>query len=117
MTANERARPKMPRDYFEYTREKLISFSGQISELLSSDFPIETSRAALIGVRELFSKELEELNGVSGESVEVRQSACAGANLKINKYLPLLGFILRSTNVRNAFEISDPLSRLANRLT
>jgi hypothetical protein len=34
----------------------------------------------------------------------------------MNKYLPLLGFILRSTNVRNSFEISEPLTRLAKRL-
>lgn len=41
---------------------------------------------------------------------------CADASLDIAVYLPLLGFFLRSTNVRNAFEIYGPLRRIARQL-
>ena len=43
-------------------------------------------------------------------------STCSGALTILFEYLPYLGFILRSTNVRNAFEMHGPLLRLARKM-
>jgi hypothetical protein len=106
----------MPRDYFEYTKEKLLSFQHQITELLGSDFPIPATKNALFTIQAIFTEEAERLSTLSNFAPEVKKAACANANLKIKKFLPLLGFILRSTNVRNSFELTDPITRLAKRI-
>ncbi len=41
-------------------------------------------------------------------------SVANNINVKILQVLPILGFILRSTNVRNAFELIEPLQAIAN---
>jgi hypothetical protein len=41
------------------------------------------------------------------------EGTCKNVNRGIVNYLPILGFILRSTNVRNAFEVYGPTLRLA----
>jgi hypothetical protein len=43
-------------------------------------------------------------------------NACSESLAAIYTFLPLLGFILRSTNVRNSFEVFGPLRRLARRV-
>ena len=48
--------------------------------------------------------------------VNLVNNVCSISLKKLQTYLPLLGFILRSTNVRNAFEAYPPLLRLARRL-
>jgi len=106
----------MPRDYYEYTREKLLSFQHQITELLRSDFPIPSTKQALDAIGLVFSDEEKRLSGLSNLSAEVKKAACAQINLKLKEFLPLLGFILRSTNVRNAFELADPITRLSQRI-
>jgi hypothetical protein len=106
----------MPHDYFDYTREKLTSFQQQIAELRAGDFPIPKTERALTAIQDVFIAEAHRLSTLPGSSAEVKKAACAQVNLKIKKFLPLLGFILRSTNVRNSFELADPLSRLSERL-
>jgi hypothetical protein len=112
----EKAQTEMPRDYFEYTKEKLLSFQHQLTELLGADFPIPATKSALTTIQAIFSEETERLSTLSNFSPEIKKAACANANLKIKKFLPLLGFILRSTNVRNSFELTDPITRLAKRI-
>lgn len=106
----------MPRDYYEYTKEKLLSFQHQITELLRSDFPIPSTIQVLKAIEVVFSDEEKRLTGLSNLSGEVKKAACAQINQKLKEFLPLLGFILRSTNVRNAFELADPITRLFKRI-
>jgi hypothetical protein len=47
-----------------------------------------------------------------GTDPAVRQQTCAHCNVQVARYQAVLGFILRATNVRNAFEIYDPLLSL-----
>ncbi|MBV9860997.1 MAG: hypothetical protein JO267_02495 [Alphaproteobacteria bacterium] len=115
-TIGQEAFHPMPPDYFDYAYEKLISFASQITNLLASDFPIPTTRRALVAVQDIFSREIDRITSLRSDSTEIKKSACANANLKIRKFLPLLGFVLRSTNVRNSFEIAEPLTRLAKQL-
>jgi hypothetical protein len=46
----------------------------------------------------------------------VKQTACQIANMTISRFHSLLRFVLRSTNVRNAFELFDPLLRMSQKL-
>jgi hypothetical protein len=58
----------------------------------------------------LYQRDLARL-GMIDQSTDpaVRRQVCAQANFQIASYEPVLGFVLRATNVRNAFEIYDPL--------
>jgi hypothetical protein len=106
----------MPQNFFDYTIERLLSFQRQIQELLGSDFPFADTVDVLKTIDEIFKAERERVLSLKENSPEIQKSACSNANLKIQKFLPLLGFILRSTNVRNAFELTDPLVRLSRSL-
>ena len=84
----ERVRTKMPRDYYEYTGEKLVSFQRQITELMASDFPIPSTKQALVAIQAIFVEEAERLSTLSSSAPEVKKAACANANLKIKKFPP-----------------------------
>ncbi|MCX5814121.1 MAG: hypothetical protein NT178_16495 [Proteobacteria bacterium] len=43
-------------------------------------------------------------------------NVCRDSLRELRVYLPILGFVLRATNVRNAFEAHDPLQRLTNKV-
>ncbi|MFN7967150.1 MAG: hypothetical protein U0V87_15815 [Acidobacteriota bacterium] len=53
---------------------------------------------------------LDRLNG--GSDATVVKTACVAATAALTIYLPLLGFVARSTSIRNAFEIYGPILRL-----
>ncbi len=97
----------------DFVRQKLRAVLGQIRQLKSADFPYRESSSALALLTEIYERDLKRLDGLDPSvSVDVRQSVCAHANTNITRYYHILGFILRSTNVRNAFEIYDPLLRI-----
>jgi hypothetical protein len=55
--------------------------------------------------------------GLDAQSLPaIIRHVCAMASKDMVNFLPLLGFLLRSTNVRNAFELCGPLSHLARQL-
>ena len=57
------------------------------------------------------------LDGLTEKNApDVVQTACAEALLQVFRHLPLLGFILRSTDTRNSFEVFGPLLRLARQV-
>mgnify|MGYP001286141063 CR=1 FL=1 len=88
---------------------------GEVARLRQSEFPYKHSVEALDRIDKLFTRKLARLNafGHSSDPAIVSQE-CALALRDVFRYLPLLGFILRSTNVRNAFEVYGPLLRLAS---
>ena len=49
-------------------------------------------------------------------STAVADQICANTNLFLSRHMKILGFILLSTNVRNAFEAHFPLKRLVRRV-
>jgi len=115
-SGDETRESKMRRDYFDYTREKLVSFNRQISDLLAADFPVPRTRVALENIQGVFDAQLGRIDSLGVVSDKVRKETCAHVNVMIRKFLPLLGFILRSTNVRNSFELTDPITRLSKHL-
>lgn len=93
---------------------RLRALLNELEKIGQSDFPYSDSKEALECIRSLISADLELLEGftdASDKDVVAQQIAVSLRHARI--YLPILGFILRSTNVRNAFEVYGPLRRLA----
>jgi hypothetical protein len=98
----------------EYARSRLRAFLAEVSRLRESEFPYPDSEAALDLLEQRFSAKLIHLESLGpGNDPAVIKQQCAHALTGLFDYLPILGFILRSTNVRNAFEVYRPLRRLA----
>jgi hypothetical protein len=101
-------------DFVDHTQRKAESILEEIKNLTTSEFPHHDSLEALELLKELFEADIKRLDvaASSGDSA-IRKSACTHANAHIATFLPILGFALRSTNVRNSFKFFDPLLRLA----
>lgn len=99
------------------TKKKIQAFLDEAAHLAESEFPYPGSRLALGRLIQFFTARLANLNQFDQHNNQpiVRQT-CALDLQHLTHYLPLLGFILRSTNVRNAFEVYRPLMRLAREI-
>ena len=87
---------------------------AEIEALKESEFPYSHSRDALERLARSFENRLRRLEGFdSASDPGVVARECSVALRAMFIHLPLLGFILRATNVRNAFEVHGPLLRLA----
>src|ERR1700730_19445999 len=96
------------------SKHKLKNVQRTINALLDGDFPLGAGRNALLKRRDVFAEldhKIDRANRLK-DADAIRQLA-SNINLKIYQALPILGFILRSTNVRNAFEMLQPLHAIA----
>jgi len=93
---------------------RLRSFLEELTHVADSEFPYNDSKEALNLLQVHFQNRLARLQGLDSKSNPdvVRQEA-ALALQALFVYLPLLGFVLRSTNIRNSFEVFGPLLRLS----
>jgi hypothetical protein len=98
----------------EYTKERVRAFLAETDRQAESEFPYWHSRAVLEQLRVLFETKLARLNAFAPTShPSVIAQECRITLVALYQYLPLLGFVLRSTNVRNAFEVFGPFLRMA----
>jgi len=101
----------------EYSEARLQSILDEIAKLRESDFPYPHSREALSLLEGEYAKHLTKLHSLPpGKDPAIVNGFCSEALLDIFRYVPLLGFILRSTNVRNAFEVHGPILRLCRQV-
>ncbi|WP_265528313.1 hypothetical protein [Sphingomicrobium marinum] len=91
------------------SRRRTALFLEQIKKLRGSDFPHKDSENALEQIDEHITALKDDLADTDGYSIKLIQGLCLRSLEEVESYLPVLGFILRSTNVRNAFEGYDPL--------
>lgn len=97
----------------DFVKQKLRSVLEQVKQLQLSEFPYDEPKAALALLTTMYEADLARLSSMDRTTdIQIRQQACAHANARISRYYTVLGFILRSTNVRNAFEIYDPLLQI-----
>ncbi len=90
---------------------------SEIERLAGSDFPYAGSKDALGAIRDLFEKHLLRLNNLDESSDRrISEQLFKEINIHLSIFLPVLGLILRSTNVRNAFEFYAPLKSLLKQL-
>lgn len=104
-------------DHLHYSRNRLKAFLDELTRVRGIEFPYQDASQALLEIETSLRTHLTALDALSPESdPAVTRAACKSASTALVIYLPLLGFILRSTNVRNAFEIHGPMLHLARML-
>ena len=101
----------------DYAVQRVRGVIAEIENLKDEDFPYRDSRLALGQIETLFRKRLASLSELTDDNdPNVVKTACSESLLQNIKFLPLLGFVVRSTNVRNSFEVFWPLWRLARQI-
>lgn len=100
----------------EYTKSKLSSVIELVENLQSGDFPHNNAPNVLDRIHKLLSIRLERLKAVHPDlDGSVKVVLCKEVLQKIFEVFPLLGFLTRSTDVRNSFELHGPFLRLVRR--
>ncbi len=98
-------------------RQRLSSVLSEIELLKDLDFPYSHSREGLEEINRILRRSLERLDFLASRrtppDTDVVNNYCMHSLTQLYEYLPLLGFISRSTSVRNAFETYGPLLSLA----
>lgn len=101
----------------EFSKGRVTAFLDEITKLKASDFPYRHAEQALVLIEQVFSGFLDRLKNLDAESdPETVKAACIAEVAGLFIYLPILGFILRSTNVRNAFEVYGPILRICKKV-
>ncbi len=98
------------------TKKKLENVLSTISLLKAEDFPHGHSSDALAALEKMFETRRKSVELLTeNNDLSVVKSVCKEANETLGIFLPLLGFIVRSTHVRNAFELHRPVLRLVHK--
>jgi hypothetical protein len=96
---------------------KLRSTIRLTEELAVGDFPHNHAKDALLHIGRIFKTGLQQLESLSPSTdAAVVRALAAAQSKKIFQLFPLLGFLLRSTDVRNSFEIHGPFLRIVRQL-
>lgn len=97
-------------------RRRAHAFLAEIATLEGSDFPHTDAEDALVEIAAHFRGLLEDTKGLENASYRTIKELCLSIEVSSESYTPVLGFILRSTNVRNAFELYDPLKIIVEKV-
>jgi hypothetical protein len=98
----------------EYASSRVQAFLDELGRLKEAEFPYEQARDAVDQIHALFTRKLALLKTLdSRTNPAVIKQQCGVTLEALFLAMPLAGFLLRSTNVRNAFELFRPLLRLA----
>ncbi len=94
---------------------KIANIISTIDSLIEGQFENSAGESALKKLKMVFNQILGKLDRASKlRDLVPGQQLIEQLNLKIYQVMPILGFILRSTNVRNSFEFVDPIQSIAN---
>lgn len=106
----------MTKDFMvECARSQVEAVVSEIDRIAGSEFPYYHSSECVSDFRNVFVQHQIALASlVPGILPATVQLVCNSALADIRDCLDLLGFLLRSTNVRNAFEAYGPLLRMAS---
>src|SRR5258708_1445850 len=104
-------------DLLECARARIRSVLATIRSLKQGEFPTTDAQFALDALKQLFDEDLTVLCSLDeSNNPGVVKQACSTSLGHVFSFMPFLGFILRSTNVRNSFELYRPLLQLAKTL-
>ncbi len=104
-------------DFIDYAKQRYEAAISEINRIKNSEFPYDQIREALATLEELFKRQIESLQKLRpSSSPDIAKNSCGQTLACLFNYTPFLGFILRATNVRNAFEVYSPALRLAKQL-
>ena len=86
---------------------------AEINRIEGSEFPYQHSADCVNETKDVFTGHREVLDQITPSTdAGMVEYACNAAAADVRSCLDLLGFLLRSTNVRNAFEAYGPLLRM-----
>ena len=97
-------------------RRRVDAFIKQIDTLAGASFPHPDGKVALKTIREAFVTQRRRLDIPAESRPDLVDRVCLRLADKVSDYTAVLGFILRSTNVRNPFEVHFVLKRLIERV-
>jgi hypothetical protein len=108
------SRPAVNVQVVEYTVQKLDAAIETIRELRRGEFPQHDSQNALTAIETLFDSLRKDLLTIRPEDDAAAVATLCNAVLgQLFRYLPVIGFLHRSRNPGNPFELYGPLRRLA----
>ena len=107
----------MSKDVLIYTLGRVRAALDLVAQLQTSEFPQPYCEEGIRLIGEMLQERKKLLDSFDDKKdPEVVYTACHELLDTLFELLPILGFFLRSTNVRNAFELHGPLARLARKL-
>ena len=101
---------------YHNTKQKIRNVVRTIDAVLDVDYPVDSGKDALKKLKQVFEKFDREIDRVWKLDENLIRDIARNTNRKIFQSLPIIGFILRSTNVRNAFEFLEPLQDIAGQV-
>jgi hypothetical protein len=97
----------------DFAKQKLRSATVLLDALLPGDWPYSDAQEAAQLIRTEFDEELKKLDALDDDSdPAIRVAHCVQARHVIQKNKGYIGFILRSSNVRNSVELYHPLKTI-----
>jgi hypothetical protein len=97
-------------------KRRAHAFLEQVGELEKIDFPHLDGQRALADIKKQFEAKQSQVSQLPPYApAQMVRALCQQIYLDTLQYTKLLGLILRSTNIRNAFEIQDPLTQLVRK--
>ena len=95
---------------------RLKSILDVLDQALAGEFPYAEPKMALIALRICIVDNLNDLNTLETLSEESQRITCERADQVSKDISFLIGFLIRSTNVRNAFEWIWPFQEMCDKL-
>lgn len=96
-------------------RRRIDAFIEQIDVLAASSFPHDDGKKALAAIRSHFVELRQSLQLPEGVRQDVVEQLCITLLEEVASYTEILGIILRSTNIRNPFELHFVVKKLIAR--
>src|SRR5690348_7303268 len=101
----------------DFCLQKIDSAIAVVSRLIDGDHPHRDSKDALQEILAVYSAERARLVGLDETSqADTVLEVCRRINVKLARLTTFQGLLLRSTNIRNAFEVYFPIRILAAEL-
>lgn len=97
-------------------KRRIAAFLEQIDILAESSFPHEDGSKVLREIRDHFASQVSLLELPPTATDAMADRVCVHVAELISEYTAILGFVLRSTNVRNAFELHYVMKCLVERV-
>ena len=102
-----------------FAEARLVAALQQIDLIAESEFTFSDGPKALALIRKKLHKHLTDVASLRTDGVsdpKIIRAECHRALQGVDTVLPILGLIVRSTDIRNAFEIYGPIRDLAKLL-
>jgi hypothetical protein len=104
-------------DVLSSTRQKTEAILDRIRALQAGEFPQPDAKAALEAMEQIFTEHRDRIIDLErGGAPTAAPDYCSNVVQDLFGYLPVLGFLHRSKNASNAFEVYGPLLRLARQV-